>query len=52
MLFRSADHIVPMFDPLFVDETVPVNGHVTVSDRAGFGVTLNPALKWTRPFTP
>jgi len=52
MMAPQADKVVPMFTPLFTNETVPVDGHVTVSDAAGFGVDLNPALKWTRPFKP
>ncbi|HNC23334.1 MAG TPA: L-rhamnonate dehydratase [Opitutaceae bacterium] len=50
MMAPQADKIVPMFSPLFTNETVPVDGHVTVSEAPGFGVDLNPALKWSRPF--
>jgi L-rhamnonate dehydratase len=50
MMAPQADKIVPMFAPLFTNETVPVDGHITVSDAPGFGVQMNPELKWTRPF--
>lgn len=50
MMAPKADRIVPMFDPLFVDETVPVDGHVSLGEAPGFGVNLNPELQWTRPF--
>lgn len=52
MMAPEADRIVPMFQPLFIDEPVPRNGFVEVGDTPGFGVTLNPALEWTRPFNP
>jgi hypothetical protein len=41
-----------MFAPLFTNETVPIDGSVTVGDAPGFGVNLNPALKWIRSFSP
>lgn len=50
MMAPQADEIVPMFRPLFTNEPVPVDGHVTLGDAPGFGVDLNPALRWTRPF--
>jgi L-rhamnonate dehydratase len=52
MMAPKADRIVPMFTPLFTNETVPVNGFVTMGDLPGFGVELNPTLRWTRPFPP
>ena len=52
MMAPQADRIVPMFAPLFTNETVPVDGHVSVGDAPGFGVDLNPSLKWSRPFNP
>jgi len=52
MMAPRADTIVPMFAPLFTNETLPVDGHISVSDAAGFGVDLNPALHWSRPFRP
>lgn len=50
MMAPAADCIVPMFAPLFTEEPVPVDGHIDVDDRPGFGVELNPKLTWTRPF--
>ncbi len=50
MMSPQADRIVPMFSPLFANEPVPVDGCIAVSDSPGFGVELNPELKWTRPF--
>lgn len=50
MMAPQADCIVPMFDPLFVNEPVPVEGHLHVDEKPGFGVELNPALKWSRPY--
>jgi L-rhamnonate dehydratase len=52
MMAPKADRVVPMFEPLFTNEPVPVDGHVALGDAPGFGVDLNPALKWQRPFTP
>ena len=50
MMAPQADRIVPMFSPLFIDEPVPVDGHLDVPDRPGFGVEFNPAVKRDRPF--
>lgn len=52
MMAPQADRVVPMFSPLFVNETVPVDGYVSVTEAPGFGVDLNPNLKWNRPFNP
>jgi L-rhamnonate dehydratase len=52
MMAPNADKVVPMFTPLFSNETVPVDGHVCVSDAPGFGVDLSPDLRWSRPFQP
>jgi L-rhamnonate dehydratase len=52
MMAPKADKIVPMFSPLFTNEAVPTDGHVNLTDAPGFGVELNPKLKWTRPFPP
>ena len=51
MMAPDADRVVPMFDPLFVNEPVPVDGHIELGCDAGFGVDLNPALRWRRPYT-
>ncbi len=43
--------IVPVFGAMFETETMPENGHVTLSDRPGFGLELNrAALTLTRPY--
>jgi L-rhamnonate dehydratase len=49
MMAPKADKIVPMFDPLFQNEPVPINGVMDVPDRPGFGVELSPKLTWERP---
>lgn len=40
-LSPDADKIVPYFGDLFPDEPLPANGFTTLSDKPGFGVTLN-----------
>lgn len=50
MMAPQADRIVPMFDPLFMNEPVPVDGHISLDEKPGFGVELNPGLKWSRPY--
>jgi L-rhamnonate dehydratase len=50
MMSPNADHVVPMFTPLLLDEPVPVNGRMKVPDRPGFGVRLNPDCALTRPY--
>jgi L-rhamnonate dehydratase len=37
-----------VFGGLFLDEPVPVNGKLTVSDEPGFGLKLNPDAKLRR----
>jgi L-rhamnonate dehydratase len=53
MMAPQADKVVPMFNPLLLDEPVPVNGRISVSalDRPGFGVQLNPQCSLHRPYT-
>jgi len=51
MMAPKADHVVPMFAPLLLDEPVPVNGRMKVPERPGFGVRLNPECKLHRPYT-
>lgn len=36
--------IRPVFGSLFADEPVPENGRLTLSDRSGFGMKLNPEI--------
>ena len=52
MMAPEADTIVPMFTPLLLDEPLPLNGRMKVSelDRPGFGVRLNPACDLHRPY--
>lgn len=48
----AADEVVPMFNPMLLDEPVPVNGRMKASalDAPGFGVRLNPECALQRPF--
>lgn len=52
MMAPQADHVVPMFSPLLLDEPVPVNGRMKASvlDAPGFGVRLNPDCALHRPY--
>jgi L-rhamnonate dehydratase len=52
MMAPQADRVVPMFQPLFVDEPVPENGRLPRSalERPGFGVELDRTLLFERPF--
>lgn len=52
MMAPKADEVVPMFNPLLLDEPVPQNGRMSVSalDKPGFGVRLNPDCQLHRPF--
>ena len=49
----KADHVLPAFHPLLLDEPVPEGGRLKVSalDKPGFGVRLNPASRLHRPYT-
>jgi L-rhamnonate dehydratase len=42
MMAPGADQVTPMFSPLLLDEPVPVNGRMKLTDAPGFGVRLNP----------
>lgn len=52
MMAPEADRVVPMFNPLLLDEPVPERGHLRVSalDQPGFGVRLNPEVNLVRPY--
>lgn len=52
MMAPQADKVVPMFNPLLLDEPVPVNGRMKAStlDAPGFGVRLNPDCVLHRPY--
>jgi len=51
MMAPKADEVVPMFNPLLLDEPVPVNGRMKVPETPGFGVRLNPDCTLVRPYT-
>lgn len=51
MMHPDASEVVPMFSPLLTNEPVPVNGRLTVPDRPGFGVELDPSCTLDRPYT-
>lgn len=42
MMAPKADRVIPMFSPLLLDEPVPQDGRLKLSDEPGFGVRLNP----------
>lgn len=52
MMAPNADEVAPMFNPLLLDEPVPVNGRMSASalDKPGFGVRLNPECQLSRPY--
>ena len=45
MMAPQADKVIPMFSPQLLDEPIPVNGRMKLSEAPGFGVRLNPACK-------
>jgi L-rhamnonate dehydratase len=49
----KADKVLPAFYPLLLNEPVPENGRLRLSllDKPGFGVELNPECKLHRPYT-
>jgi L-rhamnonate dehydratase len=53
MMAPRADEIVPMFNPLLLDEPLPQNGRMKIGalDAPGFGVRLNPDCKLERPYS-
>ena len=40
-LSPNGDKIVPVFGKMFTDEPIPKDGYISLSDKPGFGVTLN-----------
>jgi len=50
VLAPAADKVWPLFGDLFTDEPLPVDGYITLTDKPGFGVTLNPKVALTRPY--
>jgi L-rhamnonate dehydratase len=51
MMAPKADTVIPMFSPLLLDEPVPQNGRMKLSDAPGFGVRLNPECLLNRLVT-
>jgi len=45
MMAPRADKVIPMFSPLLLDEPVPENGRMRLTDAPGFGVRLNPECR-------
>ncbi len=52
MMAPKADQVVPMFNPLLLNEPIPEGGRLKASalDKPGFGVDLNPEVKLVRPY--
>jgi L-rhamnonate dehydratase len=46
----GADEVRPMLAPVLLDEPLPVDGCIRLSDAPGFGVRLNPDCVLARPF--
>jgi L-rhamnonate dehydratase len=53
MMAPKADEVVPMFNPLLLDEPIPQQGRMSVNqlDKPGFGVRLNPECMLMRPYS-
>jgi L-rhamnonate dehydratase len=51
MMAPKADEVVPMMNPLLLDEPLPVGGRMKLPDTPGFGVRLNPDCALHRPYT-
>lgn len=52
MMAPNADAVIPAFSGLLKDEPMPVNGRLKTSvlDKPGFGVELDPAAQFARPY--
>jgi len=51
ILSPNADRIDPLFGKLFLDEPIPKDGFIELdASKHGFGVTLNPDIKLSRPY--
>lgn len=46
MMAPKADEVLPQYHPLLVDEPIPINGKLKVSDKPGFGVELNKEIEF------
>jgi L-rhamnonate dehydratase len=49
MMAPQADKVIAMFSPQLLDEPIPVNGRMKLSEAPGFGVRLNPACQLRSP---
>lgn len=53
MMSPEADEVTPIFGELFVDEPLPKDGRIELSESPGWGVELNRSnLKFRRPYKP
>merc|ERR1712224_779688 len=50
VLSPKADKLLPLFGQTFIDEPVPKDGWIELTDKPGFGLTLNPKLNLVRPY--
>lgn len=50
MMASDAAEVVPMFQPLFLDEPLPEDGRLQLPEGPGFGVELDRTLPFERPF--
>ncbi len=48
MMEKDAKAVIPMFSPLLLNEPVPENGQMKMTDEPGFGVELNRSLPLMR----
>ena len=51
MMHPTAEQVVPMFNPMLLDEPIPVDGRIRLTDAPGFGVRLNPDVDLHRPYS-
>ncbi len=51
MMHPVPNEVIPMFSPLLAGEPVPERGRLTLPDKPGFGVEIDPASTLERPFT-
>lgn len=49
MMAPDAATVVPMFQPLLLDEPIPENGEISLSEAPGFGVELSRSVRLLRP---
>jgi len=46
----KADQLVPLFGELFLNEPMPQDGYLELTDAPGWGVELNDQLELIRPY--